>query len=106
MRKLGERKTGFLNDMRKKKGEKGMDDKNEENNKDEGIGDIIRRMVEKGILIDPRTSRESGKRPTMSDIFNIPCEEFMKHLKTFWLEPYNLAISVKGRMMRHLRKIK
>lgn len=81
-----------------------MDNKNEENKKDEGMAGIFRKMEEEGILSTP--TGESGERLTMSDIFDISCEEFLKHHKTFWLEPYNLAISMKARMMRHLRKIK
>lgn len=70
-------------------------------NKNEGMGGIIKKTIEKGMLIDP-----GGKSPTMSDIFDISCEEVMKHLKTFWLEPSNLAINIKARMVRHLKKIK
>ncbi|MFO0793578.1 MAG: hypothetical protein U0586_05890 [Candidatus Brocadiaceae bacterium] len=78
-----------------------MDDKNEENNKDEDMSGIIEKIIEKGILID-----FCEKSPTMSDILDIPCEVFVKHLKTLWPESYNLDISMKARMIRHLRKIK
>lgn len=73
-------------------------------NKREGIDDIIRRTVKEGILSTP--TGESGKQPTMSNISDTPCEEFLKHFKIFWLEPHNSTIRMKHMMLRHLREIK